>query len=158
MTEITVRLANTADTAAIVALNGEVQALHAAAMPDFFKAPDPDSLASTVAAILAERRSLVLLAEFVGRPVGYLYAEFRVRGETAHHYGANVIYLHHLSVTATHRRRGIGAALMAALRSRAAERNVARIALDVWLFNRRARAFFKRQGFTPYSQHMWSRM
>ena len=158
MTEITVRMATAADAAAIIALNGEIQALHATAMPDFFKAADPGAIAPTVAAMLSEPRNLVLLAEIDGRPVGYAYAEFIARGETAHRYAADVVYLHHLSVAAGRRRRGAGAALMSALRTRAAERNVARITLDVWMFNRRARAFFKRQGFTPYSQHMWSLM
>jgi GNAT superfamily N-acetyltransferase len=155
---LAVREASAADAAAIVALNAEVQALHATAMPDFFKAADPGAIAPTVAAMLSEPRNLVLLAEIDGRPVGYAYAEFMEPGETAHRYAARVVYLHHLSVAAAHRRRGVGAALMAAIRTRAAERNVARIALDVWMFNRRARAFFKRQGFTPYNQRMWCPM
>jgi ribosomal protein S18 acetylase RimI-like enzyme len=67
-----------------------------------------------------------------------------------------MIYLHQIGVRAAHRRQGVGAALIAAVRAAAASRNVALLGLDVWSFNADARAFFQRQGFAPYNERMWS--
>jgi GNAT superfamily N-acetyltransferase len=82
---------------------------------------------------------LVLLAEVGDEPAGYAYAEFVQRSETAHRYTEDMIYLHHLSVAAAHRRRGVGTALMTALHTRASERVITCIARDLWTFNESAR-------------------
>jgi GNAT superfamily N-acetyltransferase len=57
-------------------------------------------------------------------------------------------------VRPAHRRRGVGAALIAAVRAEAASRNVALLGLDVWSFNADARAFFQSQGFAPYNERL----
>lgn len=55
-----------------------------------------------------------------------------------------------------HRKDGIGAALMSAVRHAAEEHGVA-MALDMWSFNEVARAFFRSQGFEAYNERMWWR-
>jgi GNAT superfamily N-acetyltransferase len=130
-----VRVATTDDVPSIVVLNTEVQALHAASLPDLFKSPDATALAQAVAAMVAGSRNLVLLAEVGDEPAGYAYAEFISRGETPHRHAEDMVYLHHLSVSGAHQRRGVATALITALRASAAERTITRIALDVWAFN-----------------------
>src|SRR3954467_167619 len=98
MTGITIRAATVADAASIVALNAEVQALHAAALPDLFKPPDAVPLAATVPGLIADQRNLVLLAEIGAESAGYAYVEFIKRGETSHRYAEDMAYLHHLAV------------------------------------------------------------
>jgi ribosomal protein S18 acetylase RimI-like enzyme len=76
--------------------------------------------------------------------------------ETPWRYAYEMIYLHQIGVRAAHRRRGVGSALVGAVRTEAASRNVALLGLDVWSFNADAKAFFQRQGFAPYNERLWS--
>jgi ribosomal protein S18 acetylase RimI-like enzyme len=151
----TVRRATVVDAAVLSALNAEVQAIHAAALPGWFKPLGTEAfpLAGT-AALLANPYNLVLVAEIGAEPVGYVYASLTRHTETPWRYAYDMVYVHQIGVRATHRRRGVGAALLAAVRAEAASRNVALLGLDVWSFNAEARAFFQRQGLAPYNERM----
>jgi GNAT superfamily N-acetyltransferase len=139
-------------------LNADVQAIHWSALPWRFKPPSPETFPPTAAAaLLAEPNNLVFIAEVDSLPVGYAYAEVIHRPETSFHYAYDMVFLHHISVRPTHRKRGLGRALMGAVRSAASERGISLLALDVWTFNDEARLFFRRQGFTSYIERLWSR-
>jgi ribosomal protein S18 acetylase RimI-like enzyme len=154
---ITVRRATVADAALLSSLNAEVQAIHAAALPGWFKPPGPQAFPpAAAAALLGNPYNLVLVAEVAAAPVGYVYAGVTSHPETPWRYAYDVVYVHQIGVRAAHRRLGVGAALLAAVRAEAASRNVALLALDVWSFNADARAFFQRQGFAPYNERMLS--
>jgi ribosomal protein S18 acetylase RimI-like enzyme len=154
---VTIRTATSNDASALSALNADVQATHAEALPWLFKAPNADTFPpDAAAAIVARAGAIVLLALVDTRPVGYAYAEVRRRGETGLTKGYESVYLHHISVRPALRGRGIGSALLAALRSAAAEQGVARLELDVWTFNEPARRFFVRHGFAAYNERMWT--
>ena len=99
----------------------------------------------------------MFVAEVDSLPVGYVYAEFAHRPETAFSYADDLVYLHHISVRPSYRKQGLGRALMDAVRSAASERGITVFALDVWMFNEDARSFFRRQGFTPYNERLWNR-
>jgi diamine N-acetyltransferase len=153
-----IRKATEADAAVLAALNADVQAIHAAAMPWHFKPPGPDTFPrSAVADLLAWPENLILIAEIDDTAAGYAYAEFVRRAETSFHYAHDVVYLHHISVRPAHRRRGVGAALIGAVRAAATDAGIDVVALDVWTFNAQARAFFRRHGFAPYVERLWSR-
>jgi ribosomal protein S18 acetylase RimI-like enzyme len=154
---ITVRRATVADAALLSSLNAEVQAIHAAALPGWFKPPGPEAFPpAAAAALLGNPYNLVLVAQVGAVPVGYVYAGVTRHPETPWRYAYDVVYVHQIGVRAAHRRLGVGAALLAAVRAEAASRNVALLALDVWSFNADARAFFQRQGFAPYNERMLS--
>jgi GNAT superfamily N-acetyltransferase len=89
--------------------------------------------------------------------VGYASAEIVRRPETPFHHAYDMVYLHHLSVRSTHRRKGIGSALLDAVRQAATAVDIELIALDVWTFNAEARAFFNHHGFTTYNERFWNR-
>jgi ribosomal protein S18 acetylase RimI-like enzyme len=151
----TVRRATVADAALLSALNAEVQAIHAAALPGWFKPPGAEAFPPAGAgALLGNPHNLVLIAEIAAEPVGYVYASVTRHAETPWRYAYDMVYVHQIGVRAAHRRRGVGAALIAAVRAEAASRNVALLGLDVWSFNAEARAFFQRQGFAPYNERM----
>lgn len=155
---VTVRRATPADAAAVSRLNADVQAIHAAALPWLFKSPGPGTFPpETAAAVLERPTHLVYLALHDHEPVGYVYAELQEHAETALRYGYRVLYVHHIGVSPTHRQRGIGAALMNAVRGAAAEHGIGMVALDMWSFNEGARAFFRAQGFEAYNERMWRR-
>jgi len=153
-----VRRATVADAELISALNAEVQAIHAAALPWRFKPPGPGTFpAAEASTLLARPDHLVFIAEVDSEPVGYAFAEVIRQPETSSRYASEMVYLHHLSVRPAHRRRGVGNALIAAVRAAGKELGIALLALDVWSFNEGARAFFRRQGFTPYNERLWNR-
>lgn len=150
---ITVRRATSADAELLSSLNTEVQAIHAEALPAWFKPAGPPAFAS---GLVDNPNNLVFVAEVGAEPAGYVYASVSRHAETPWRYAYEMIYLHQIGVRAAHRRRGVGAALIAAVRSEAASRNVALLGLDVWSFNADAKAFFQRQGFAPYNERLWS--
>jgi ribosomal protein S18 acetylase RimI-like enzyme len=154
---IVIRKAVEQDAAILGALNADVQAVHAAALPWLFKPPGPDTFSpGEVKRLLAEPDSLIFIAEVDGTAAGYAYAEIQERPETPFVHAYEMIYLHHLSVRPAHRRHGVGSALLGAVRTAAAEAGIALVALDVWTFNDAARAFFRRHGFAAYHERMWS--
>jgi GNAT superfamily N-acetyltransferase len=155
---ILVRKAVEKDAAILGALNADVQAIHAAALPWLFKPAGPDTFAPCeVKPLLAQPENLFFIAEVDGVAAGYVYAEIQEWPETPFTRRREMIYLHHISVRPAHRRHGVGSALMEAVRNAAAEAGITAVALDVWTFNEEARAFFHRRGFAAYSEKLWSR-
>ena len=156
---VRVRRATVTDATTVSALNADVQAVHAAALPWLFKTASTDTFpATTAAAVLARDDVLVYLAYVEEEPAGYAYAQVRRHPETSFKYAFDEIYLHHVSVRPSLRRRGIGRALLAAVRQAAIDRNIKQLALDVWSFNADAQAFFRRHGFEAYNAAMWQRV
>jgi ribosomal protein S18 acetylase RimI-like enzyme len=145
-----------ADAEAISALNGEVQGVHATALPRLFKRPEPQSFPpSALRELLAKPENVVLLARLGPEPAGYVYAEIVRRPETSLRFAHTMIYLHHISVAVAYRKVGVGRALIEAVRKRGAEQGISTLALDVWSFNEPARRFFRRCGLTPYNERLW---
>ena len=151
---ITVRRATPADAALLSSLNAEVQAIHAEALPRSFKPPGSQQFTPAV----ENPDNLIFVAQLGAEPAGYVYASLARHAETPWRYAYETIYVHQIGVRAAHRRCGVGAALIGAVRAEAASRNVALLALDVWSFNADAKAFFRQQGFAPYQERLWSRV
>lgn len=145
---ITVRRATRNDAALIATLIADVQVLHAAALPRQFKPVDKVSYAKDAAAILAEPERLVFIA-YVGDDVaGFVHAEMIRQPETSLLYAQQTLYIHAISVRLIYRRRGVGSALMDAVRAAGQSLRIERVGLNVWAFNEAARQFFRRRGFT----------
>ena len=151
---IDIRRAKPSDAAIVAELNADVQALHVAAVPWFFK--EGGMKLEAVERLLEAPDNLVLLAEADAAPVGYLFAEHRRIPETPLIYPYEILHVHHISVRESHRRAGVGRALMDALRTAGKERDVERISADVWSFNDRAKRFFDSHGLSPYMMRLWT--
>src|SRR5215813_9785552 len=155
---IVIRRAVPADADVISALNADVQAVHAAALPWRFKPPGSETFPpAKAAALLANSNHLGLIADLDGQAAGYAYAEVIRRPETSSQYAYDMIYVHHISVRPEFRRRSVGGALLSAVRAAGRELGIELVALDVWSFNEAAQAFFRRHGFAPYNERLWSR-
>ena len=153
---IAVRRATAADAELVAALSADVQALHAAAMPWRFKPPGPGTFPpSEAASLIARSGHFVFIAETAGEPAGYAYAEVVRRAATTFHHAYESIYLHHISVRPDFRRRGVGSALLAAVRAAGKDAGIPLLTADVWSFNTDARAFFTRHGLTSYNERLW---
>jgi ribosomal protein S18 acetylase RimI-like enzyme len=155
---ILIRKAVEQDAATLGALNADVQDIHASALPWLFKPSGLDTFApDEVKSLLAQPENLFFIAEVDRIAAGYAYAEIQQRPETPFTHAHGMIYLHHISVKPVYRRRGIGSALMGAVRDAAPNGGITPIVLDIWTFNEEARAFFSSRGFAAYSEKLWSR-
>jgi diamine N-acetyltransferase len=155
---IIVRRATTDDAELVSSLNADVQALHAAALPWRFKPPGPGTFQPADAEpLLRKPEHYVFIAEIAGTPAGYAHAEIVRRAETAFHFAHAMIHLHAISVRPDYRRQGVGHALLAAVRAAGREQGITSMTAEVWAFNQDARAFFRRNGFSAYTERLWDR-
>lgn len=153
------RKATLADAGLISALNDDVQRIHAEALPDLFKPPSLETFSiGTVAELLDTPDQYFLIGEEDGEPVGYIFAEVIRREESELRYPMTMMYIHHISVKPEIRGKGFGSQLIEAVASLAREQGIERLALDVWAFNRKARAAFAGCGFEEYNIRMWKRL
>jgi len=133
---ISVRAASAADVDDIVRLNREVQQLHAELEPSFFKSNfDNEEVAAFFDAKLALPEHHIRLADSGEGPHGYVWFEVQDRQETPLTLAGKRIYIHHLSVQAGARRRGIASALLRQVEAEALTSGVTNVALDTWAGN-----------------------
>jgi ribosomal protein S18 acetylase RimI-like enzyme len=143
---ILVRAASEADIDTLGELNGFVQGLHARLYPNDFK----QTLgANDLRAFFAARLGAIAVAESDSATVGYVWCEAQNLPETPFTPAKPRVYVHHLSVAPSARRRGVGAALMRHVLQWAEAQGLQEITLGVWAANRDALRFFKAQGFVP---------
>jgi ribosomal protein S18 acetylase RimI-like enzyme len=154
---IDIRIAKVEDAELIARLNAEVQAIHAASLPTFFREPALDgSLVQEFTANLQKPDCFFLIALLDGEPAGYISAEFQYRLDSPRSFGHAMLYVHHISVNAEFRKKGVGRALLDEARKLGQARGIKRMALDVWRFNENARQFFSRYGLEVYNEKMWT--
>jgi len=143
------------DTSAILPIFLSVLHAHADTAPTHFKqSSDATSLSSWLTGILSDPRAISLVAVEGDTILGYLFGLEIRKEESPIRPPMHYLSLEHVAVLPTHRLRGIATALVAALLSEAKARNISRIALDVWSFNRPAQRFFARHGFNELRQHL----
>lgn len=153
---ITVRPAHVADAGAIAALNAFLQHVHADAHPEFFKQPSSFTFpAAYVAELMVKPDTVILVVTLDGTVAGYLYGDTTPAIETTMTFAFARFYIHQIAVAPAAQGCGCGAALIQAAREHAHTRGLGTLALSVWDFNRKARRFFERQGFTNYNHRMW---
>lgn len=151
---VKVRRATVRDAKLLSALNADVQAIHAAALPSRFK-PAGSFPETAAAELLASTENMVFIG-YVGRsPAGYVYVEIIRRPETSLTYAYQAIHVHHLSVGPRRRRKGVGASLLETVRAEGLKLGITLLTADVWSFNQTAQSFFRRCGFTQSGERLW---
>jgi GNAT superfamily N-acetyltransferase len=148
-----VRRATPADVAGIARLALEVQDVHVAGRRDLFK-PGGVETHSEIASRVTTPGEFYWVATFADEPVGYAYARIAFEPESLWRYASRTLILDQMGVDARHRSRGIGRALWNAVRETGATERVDRVILNVWSFNRDARRFYERLGFTSFHERM----
>jgi shikimate dehydrogenase len=152
---VTVRRATEADAYTLSRLDAHVAAIHHAAHPTYFKPngyPVPH-----FEELLAQANTHIYIAEVDGKPAGYVVAEVQRSPETDGNFAREQVYIDAISVEPEFQRHGCGAALMGAARDLARAEGIHMLTLNTFSFNRKAIAFFERQGFVAYTQRMWLR-
>jgi GNAT superfamily N-acetyltransferase len=151
-----VRRATAADAGILVSINRDVQALHAAALPTWFKPPSPSQFPpEMVAALVVDPNTFLFVGEVESLAAGYALAKVIKQAETPWRFGHSMVFIDQIGVRDAYRRRGVGRALVDAVRSAARDVGISRVALDVWAFNASGQAFFQACGFEPYRHHLW---
>lgn len=150
-----VREAVAEDAAAIAGVALEVHAIHAAALPDIFQPATPAVVsAPDIASLISQPGQLVFAAIADEKVVGYAHAEIQDVEATSYRRAAGKLHVHGMGVTASWRGRGVGSALIAAIREAAVARGLTGLTLDVYTFNVGARAFYEREGFIPLRERL----
>ena len=145
-----IRDAEEHDLDALFALMNEVQAVHAKALPDIFRSNlDADAAIGMFRETLGKQGHTILVAEEAGQAAGYIWFEIFDRPANFYHHPRRVGYIHHISVSASVRRQGVGRALVEATRSRLADTGISEVGVDYWAFNTRASQFFASLEFEP---------
>lgn len=150
---VNVRRATPADVAAIAGLALEVQDVHVAGRPDLFKPGGVEPIAEIARRVTADAQ-FYWVATLGDTPVGYAYARLVEEPESLWRRAARTLVLDQMGVAKGHRSRGIGEALWNAVRETAAAEHVERVIVNVWAFNRDARRFYERLGFTSFHERM----
>jgi GNAT superfamily N-acetyltransferase len=151
-----IRRATLDDAALLAELNRFVQNIHTEHRPDLFKEdPSIEKLASWFEDLLGRESVRVLIADLPdGRPAGYAMATLNERTGSALTHAGSFILLDHLAVAPEATRRGIGTALLNAVREIGREAGCTRFMTEVWDFNSTAVAFFEASGFAPASRRL----
>ena len=147
-----IRAATNDDLAVLARLNEPVQSLHAALYPADFKGNvDTADVASFFEHVAATPESSIAIAEQDGVLVGYIWFDISARHENAFNPPQSFVYIHHVSVAADARRRGVASAMLAYTKEQAHAGGVDEVRLDRWIANVEALRFFEAHGFTPLS-------
>lgn len=143
-----IRAATAQDAEAIAQLNTIVQDVHQRHLPRRFKASDPGAFLPVIREWLRSGARAAFLAESDdGEPVGYALAVVRERQENPLTFGVTVVELDQLAVDPSHRRSGVGTALVGQVMEYARQQGADRVELGVHRFNEEAQAFFATVGF-----------
>jgi len=147
-----IRQAIPSDYPALCLLWAELDRLHAALQPTFFRPPaGPRCTEAELARSLAHEDQAVLVAEEDGEVVGMV--QCRVY-DTPNHpmmVQRRRAYVEDLVVLREHRQAGLGRALMESVASFARQRGAGQIMLTVWEGNE-ASAFYRGLGYSPVSE------
>ncbi len=140
--------ATPSDLPELVRLNLEVQRLHARLSPDvFLQDCDERELADFWGERLGETQSRVRLAKLDDRAAGYVWFEIQDRPRTLFKLPRRRIYVHHIGVSALHRRMGVGVALLNDVEAAARDLGIPDLELDASAANAVAMSFFERRGY-----------
>ncbi len=149
MDGITLREAKATDIEAIVLLWRELMGLHADLDRCFTLTSQADPLfRAFLEKNLVEQDAIVVLAEDLGRPVGYTMAIESDRPPVFEH--SRTVLITDMIVTASHRGRGIGRCLVDRIKAWALTRDVAQLEVMAATGNPAAQAFWRKVGARPY--------
>ena len=126
----------------------ELDAAHRAALPHLIRAPEDAAISEArYLAYLADPEIFFAVVELDGRVAGFIRASFVANGGGRAHLPRRFARVEEIVVTSAARRRGLGRALMMALRGWAASKGAKSLELSVYAFNAEAAAFYAREGF-----------
>lgn len=146
---VAIRPARETDAAFLSQSIGELQLMHATAMPSLFKPIAEPYLLEKLQILLANPAAYLFVADVDGSPAGFTHLGLFTEPEGENNFANTKVFISYVYVHPERRNQGIGRALVDAARRRAQELGVRTLELNVMAFNTKARAFFQKCGFTP---------
>ena len=149
-----VRFARKEDYEAINALRAPVCALHSNGYPALFKPVFAKDHQERVLKMMEDPEQDVLVAEENGQLLGFAMVEYIKREETNSIYAVHEARIVEIGVDETSQGKGIGTALIQAVKDAAKVRGCRSVQLDVWEFNKSALRFYEKLGFVTLRRKM----
>ena len=149
-----VRFARKEDYEAINALRAPVCALHSNGYPALFKPVFAKDHQERVLKMIEDPEQDVLVAEENGQLLGFAMVEYIKREETNSMYAVHEAHIVEIGVDETSQGKGIGTALIQAVKDAAKVRGCRSVQLDVWEFNKSALRFYEKLGFVTLRRKM----
>ncbi|MBQ4423311.1 MAG: GNAT family N-acetyltransferase [Clostridia bacterium] len=149
-----VRFAKEKDLPRVNELRKQVNDLHAAGKPEFFRPGFSKELADLVFAIFDDPDKKIVVAEREGVVCGFAVLHRVIRPENPYMFERVCLDVDEFCVDAPYRRKGVGSELIAFIRAYAKENGFRRIELNMWEFNRDALAFYESAGFSTYRRYL----
>lgn len=149
-----VRFASKEDYEAINALRAPVCALHSNGYPALFKPVFAKDHQERVLKMMEDPEQDVLVAEENGQLLGFAMVEYIKREETNSMYAVHEAHIVEIGVDETSQGKGIGTALIQAVKDAAKVRGCRSVQLDVWEFNKSALRFYEKLGFVTLRRKM----
>lgn len=154
--QMEIRVANKGDYAAFTRLELEVHRLHVVNEPWLFCLPETGYLweQADYEAMLENDDMELFLAVEAARPVGYAFALLRNRPPRPIIVPKRICSIESIGVTANCQGKGVGRALMDAVRAWAEQNGAEELDLSVHAFNQQAIHFYESLGFETYTLRM----
>lgn len=149
-----VRFARKEDYEAINALRAPVCALHSNGYPALFKPVFAKDHQERVLKMMEDPEQDVLVEEENGQLLGFAMVEYIKREETNNIYAVHEAHIVEIGVDETSQGKGIGTALIQAVKDAAKVRGCRSVQLDVWEFNKSALRFYEKLGFVTLRRKM----
>ena len=151
---IEVRHARREELERVNELRGAVNDLHVQGRPGHFRPGFNAELQRRVYEQFDSDDYEILVALDDGAVAGFATFLAVRRPEGPYTLPLNYLHVEEFGVDAAHRRRGVGTALVKAVRDIARKQGLARVDLDAWSFNEGALAFYQAVGFRPYRVYL----
>lgn len=126
---------------------GELQALHATAMPELFKPTVEPYLPERLSSLLSNPAAHILVADVDDRAAGFAHFWIFHEPEGENNFSNTKLFISYVYVRAECRCKGVGRALVEEAQNLAKELDISSVELNVMAFNALAIDFFKKCGF-----------
>ncbi len=144
--KIEIAEAASSDERDIARLSYQVGKMHDDALPDYFCPTSEAEHLEVIQKMMKDAKAIVLKAVYDGKVCGFacLYLQDTPRKGFVH---SKIGYIYNFGVDEAYQRRGIGAMLLEKAEDFLREKGAETVELNVFLFNQRALAFYKKYGY-----------
>jgi GNAT superfamily N-acetyltransferase len=151
---IHIRLATPHDYSAIATIGRESQNLHEKAHPETFNKDTPGFTEEHIRHLIEGEHTAVYVAEEDNTILGYALLNVHPLSYFDIFKPQTIAEISDIAVTDTMRGKGVGYLLFEAAKPWAESKGAQRLELNVWEFNKDARAFYERQGMQTLHRTM----
>ena len=152
--DVKIRTADHADYEQVGNIFAEENHLHAQLVPEIIQVADPIMTWEWYDEVLKNPDKKLFVAEYEAEIVGLTLAEIKTSLDDPIYKHRKYIYIDEIAVAASHRRMGVGRALMERIQYWAVEQSIFEIELQVWERNAQAIGFYEKLGYQPWRRTM----